>query len=82
MFWQSHTVHTLKTLYNSEKFEPWAEAVKQNATQDLSDNCHDLLERLAGLISSEFYENNKLNENDREKIKRVLEMAAVGGKTL
>lgn len=80
MSWKSHSVHTLKSLYNAEKFSPWANAIDQNATKDLSDDCNDLLERLANLIQTEIFE--KSSSGDHQKILRVLEMAAVGGKTL
>lgn len=80
MSWKSHSVHTLKSLYNTEKFSPWASAIDQNATKELSDECSDLLERLAALLQTEIFE--KTNVSDHQKILRVLEMAAIGGKTL
>jgi tRNA A37 N6-isopentenylltransferase MiaA len=80
MSWKPHTIHTMKTLYNTEKFSAWAEAVNSGATKELSENCKDLLERLVGLIHSEHH--GKFSPNEYEKLIRVLEMAAVGGKTL
>lgn len=80
MSWKSHTIHTIKTLYNTEKFSPWSDAINKNATQELSQNCKDLLERLTGIVHSEICD--KLSPSEQEKILRVLEMAAVGGKVL
>lgn len=80
MSWKSHSVHTMKSLYNNEKFSSWANAINENGTQDLSDTCNDLLERLADMIQIEIFE--KSNSSDHQKILKVLEMAAVGGKTL
>lgn len=80
MSWESHTLHTIKKLYNDERFDNWSKAINNDGIKEFSDPLQNLLERLGGIISSEFFV--KMSSSETEKLLRILEMAAMGGKTL
>jgi hypothetical protein len=78
MNWEQHTLHTLKKLYNDEAYKDWSDFVKDGAIQDFSNNLDDLLGRLAGIVISEL----EIPTMEKYKIIKILELAAVAGKTL
>lgn len=80
MSWESHTLHTIKKLYNDERFDNWAKAINNDGIKEFSDPLQNLLERLSGIISSEIFV--KMSPSETQKLLRILEMAAMAGKTL
>ena len=86
MNWKSETLHGIESIYNNRKYRPYTDAIDNNEISDFSDNLHDLLSRLASIMIVELDTTDAGSVEGRlhkqEKIKKMLEMAAVGGRTL
>ena len=78
MNWEEHTIHTLKKLYNDESYQKWSDSIQEGVIKNFSGNLDELLSRLSGLILSEF----ELGIEEKEKIMKIMELAAAAGKTL
>jgi hypothetical protein len=78
MNWEDHTLHTIKKLLGDEAYQTWAESIQKGSINDFSPDLGELLARLAGIIISEF----EVSPNEKDKIVKVMELAAVAGKTL
>ena len=78
MNWEEHTIHTLKKLYNDESYQKWSDSIQEGVIKNFSGNLDELLSRLSGLIMSEF----ELGIEEKEKIMKIMELAAAAGKTL
>ena len=86
MNWKSETLHGIESIYNNRKYRPYTDAIDNNEIGEFSDNLHDLLFRLASIMVVELDSSDAGSVESRlhkqEKIKKMLEMAAVGGRTL
>jgi len=78
MNWEDHTLHTIKKLTGDEAYQTWAESIQEGSINDFSPVLGELLARLAGIIISEF----EVSPDEKDKIVKVMELAAVAGKTL
>lgn len=78
MKWEDHTVHTLKRLKGDESYGPWAEALEDGEMERFPEELEELVRRLAGALISEL----EVGEADRAKVLRMMEMAALAGRTL
>jgi hypothetical protein len=78
MDWESHTVYTIKKLYEDKDYKDWSDAVQEGDIDGFSSNLKDLLSRLSGVMISEF----EIPLDEKRKIMRVLELAAVAGRTI
>ena len=87
MNWKSETLHGIETIYDNKKYRPYADAIDDGEINNFSEDLHDLLHHLAAIMITEFeIKNMGMTPDSRshvqEKLKKILEMAAVGGKTL
>jgi len=78
MNWEDHTIHTLKKLREDESYSDWASAVEDKEISRFSDELNELLRRLAGIAISEF----EVDSNEKDKIVKLMELAAVAGRKL
>jgi len=78
MNWEEHTIHTLKKLYNDESYQKWSDSIQEGVIKNFSGNLDELLSRLSGLIISEF----ELGVEEKEKVMKIMELAAAAGKAL
>lgn len=78
MRWEDHTLHTMKKLHDEESYEKWSEAVKSGEINKFSGDLEEILGRLAGIIISEF----EVDPAEKQKIVKIMELAAVAGKTI
>lgn len=78
MNWENHTLDTMRRLHDDESYESWSRAIKNEAIKKFSNNLDDMLGRLASLVISEF----EVPSMNKDKIIKILELAAVAGKTL
>ena len=78
MDWQQHSIHTLKKIFEDESYKDWSDAVREGAINDFPKNLDSLLGRLAGVLMSDL----ELSPNDKEKIERILELAALAGERM
>lgn len=78
MNWEDHTLYTLRSLYSDEDFREWADAVEGGAAGGFSENLESLISRLAGVLLSEF----EIPASEKDKLVKILELAAVAGKSL
>ena len=78
MKWETHSEYTLKKLYGDETYSKWTDSVRDNEAADFSKHLDELLSRLAGVALSEF----EINPGEKDKIVRLMELAALAGRTL
>lgn len=78
MRWEDQTIHTLKKLRNDSSYSDWSSALENNEIREFSDELNELLRRLAGIIVSEF----EVDSVEKDKIIKVMELAAVAGRKL
>lgn len=80
MYWKHETIQSIEKLYNSKGLNDWGDAINSGEIDSFSENLEFLLDKLSSILVSEF-ELDRSGYSD-EKIKRILEMAAMGGKIL
>lgn len=78
MKWEDHTLHTMKRLHQDENYEEWSRAIKSGEIEKFSGDLEEILGRLAGMVISEF----EVDASEKGKIVKIMELAAVAGKTL
>ena len=78
MHWSSSTISILQKLHNKDEFAAWTQAVQDGQIDQFSEELEQLLHRLAGVAVAEL----ELDADQKEKFIKILELAAVGGKTL
>jgi hypothetical protein len=78
MDWENHTVYTIRNLFQDSDYKDWSAAVQEGDIDGFSSNLKDLLSRLSGVMISEF----EIPTDQKRKIMRVLELAAVAGRTI
>lgn len=78
MRWENHTLHTLKKLHQDGAYQEWSDSIKNGAIQEFSNNLDELLGRLSSVLISEF----EIPTMEKDKLLKILELAAVAGKTL
>lgn len=78
MNWHGHSVYTLKKIYEDESYKDWSDAVRSGAINEFPNDLDSLISRLAGVLVSDL----ELNERDKEKVVKILELAALAGETL
>jgi len=80
MKWREDTLHSISELYNKQKYSEWNDAIKEGEIRNFSEELDGMLNRLASILVSEF----ELIDNPvaDDKMKRILELAAVAGRTL
>jgi hypothetical protein len=76
--WTHSSASVIKDLYNDDNYKEWNEAIGAGATEDFSEEMLFLISRLAGILVTELH----ANPNTKDKIIKILELAAVAGKTL
>jgi len=85
--WKSETIHGIETIYDNKKYRPYANAIDDGEINNFSQDLHGLLRNLASIMITEFEIKNMghsptARSHVEEKLRKILEMAAVGGKTL
>lgn len=78
MNWEDHTIHTLKKLREDESYSDWSAAVEDKEISRFSDELNELLRRLSGIVISEF----EVDSTEKDKIVKLMELAAVAGRKL
>lgn len=78
MRWETHTINTIRKLYNDEAYRPWSDSIENGTINDFSEELNELLARLAGLVISEF----EVSADNREKLIKIMELAAVAGREI
>lgn len=78
MKWQSHTEYTLGRLFKDDTYKGWTKAVHDGAISEFDGHLNELLSRLSGVAASEF----EMNESDKAKVLKLMELAALAGKRL
>jgi hypothetical protein len=78
MEWSTHSTHWLKELFKHKDFKAWSNAVEAKETEKLSPELDDLVARLSRVLAQEL----ECPEEDRAKINKIMELAALAGKTL
>ena len=78
MRWEDQTIHTLKKLRDDNSYSNWSSALENNQIREFSDELNELLRRLAGIVISEF----EVDSEEKDKIIKVMELAAVAGRNL
>jgi hypothetical protein len=78
MHWSTSTISVLKKLHNNDKYNKWNNAIQKGDINEFSDDLENLLHRLAGVLITEL----EINPKEKEKLIKLLELAAIGGKTL
>lgn len=68
----------MKKLHDDEGYKDWSEAVKSGEIEKFSGSLEEILRRLAGIVVSEF----EVDSAEKEKIVKVMELAAVAGRKL
>jgi hypothetical protein len=84
MKWKTETLHGIESIYNNRKYRPYTDAIDDKEISDFSEDLDDLLSRLASIMIVEMGMDGSVEGrlHNQEKIKKILEMAAVGGRTL
>jgi hypothetical protein len=84
MKWKTETLHGIESIYNNRKYRPYTDAIDNKEIGDFSEDLDDLLSRLASIMIVEMGMEGGVEGrlHNQEKIKKILEMAAVGGRTL
>jgi len=90
--WKSETIHGIETIYDNKKYRPYANAIDDGEINNFSQDLHGLLRNLASIMITEFeiteFEIKNMGHSPdarsivQEKLKKILEMAAVGGRKL
>lgn len=78
MKWQPHTEYTLSRLFKDETYEGWTKAVKDGEISEFDGTLDELLSRLSGVAASEF----EMDDSDKAKVLKLMELAALAGKRL
>lgn len=78
MRWEEGTIDTIRNLYNDENYRNWSDSIENGTINEFSEELNELLGRLAGLVISEF----EVSADNREKLIKIMELAAVAGKEL
>jgi hypothetical protein len=78
MKWSDHSIYTIKSLFRDESYAEWSRAVHDDETLGFSEELDELLSRLAGVVVSEF----SVDPRDKDKLVRLMELAALAGRNL
>jgi hypothetical protein len=78
MEWHESTIRHINHLTEDERFYDWYEAVKNKGIDKMSEDLDHLVERLSRILLAEF----RMKSEDYEKIMRLMQLAAMAGKTL
>lgn len=78
MNWEDHTIHTLKKLRDDDSYRKWSSAIEDKEISRFSDELNELLRRLAGVVISEL----EIDSAEKDKIVKIMELAAVAGRKL
>jgi hypothetical protein len=78
MNWEDHTIHTLKKLRDDKSYSNWSSAIEDKEISKFSDELDELLRRLAGIVISEL----EIDSTEKDKIVKLMELAAVAGRKL
>ena len=76
--WTNSTTSVIKNLYNDDNYQKWTDAIDAGATENFSEEKLFLISRLAGILVTEL----QVNQVNKDKIVKILELAAVAGNTL
>lgn len=78
MHWDKNTLSVLHDLQKDKSYTKWSNAVKAGRINNFSDDLNHLLARLSGLIITEL----GVSVEDKDKIVKIMELAAVAGETV
>lgn len=78
MKWQPQTEYTLGRLFKDETYRGWTRAIHDGEISGFDGHLDELLSRLSGAAASEF----EMDESDKAKVLKFMELAALAGKRL
>lgn len=78
MKWEKQTEYTLQKIFQEDSFKNWTNSVEEGKISEFNNRLNELLSRLASVAASEF----ELDNSEKEKILKLMELAAVAGKTI
>lgn len=78
MKWKKQTEYTLQEIFKDNSVKNWTNAIKEGEISDFNNRLNELLSRIASVAASEF----ELEISEKEKILKLMELAAIAGKTL
>lgn len=78
MEWSSSTVDNLKELFKDGDYRVWAKAVEKGQLERFSPELRSLVDNLSKLLISEL----ECSVSERNKIAKIMELAALAGKVL
>ena len=78
MEWQENTVHSLEKLFNNKDFKEWSGAIGDGEINKFSEELIELNDRLSRIIIAEL----EIPISEREKVIKILDLAALAGKIL
>lgn len=76
MDWSQNSIYVLKRLFKTNEYKKWSNAVESGELNDFPDELTELVERLSGIICSEF----EINLKEKDKVTRIISLAALAGK--